>query len=215
MATSKFHHEEIFRGKDLVNRLADRMIVVCGVGAVGSNLIDGLSRQGFSSLRAIDFDRVETHNIGNQAYAEADVGALKAEALRNRTFRNVGVEIESHTQRLEAGNAKKLLKGAHLVVDAFDNSASRSLVQDECRARKTPCLHVGLFEDYAEVMWDQAYKVPQDVEGDVCDYPLARNLVVLATVVAAEEILDFCLAKKPRQANWTVTLKDLAVRRMK
>lgn len=211
MSHSKFHHEEIYRGKDLIAKLAKSKIVVCGAGALGSNLVDSITRQGFSSVKVIDFDRVETHNLGTQVYGEGDIGALKATALKNRVFRNVGVEIDAVSKKLDADNVKSLLKGADIVVDAFDNSASRKLIQDECRARKLVGLHMGLFADYGEIIWDQRYTVPKDVEGDVCDYPLARNLIMIVVSIAAEELLDYCLQKTPRLHNWTVTLKDLKV----
>jgi len=212
MSQSKFHHEEVYRGKDLVKKLSAYNITICGVGALGSNLVDNLARQGFSKIRIIDKDRIEQHNINTQVWGEMDVGALKTDALQTRIFRHVGVEIETQNKELVEKNAKSLLKNSDLAVDAFDNSQARQLVQNECRTRKIPCLHTGLFEDYGEVMWDEKYKVPQDVQGDVCDYPLARNLVLLVVAMATEEILDFCLATKPRKANWSVTLKDLAIR---
>ncbi len=185
---------------------------MCGAGTLGSNLIDTLTRQGFPNIRVIDKDRVETHNINTQVYGEKDVGALKVSALRNKVYSNVGVEIEIIEKELDAKNVKKFLKDSTLVIDAFDNTAARQLVQDECRARKMPCLHAGLFEDYGEVIWDGRYRVPKDGEGDVCDYPLARNLAMLVVCVAAEEVVDFCLSDKPRMGCWSVTLKDLAIR---
>jgi hypothetical protein len=83
-------------------------------------------------------------------------------------------------------------------------------VQEQCRALALPCLHVGLFADYAEVVWDEVYRVPNDVAGDVCDYPLARNLVLLAVAVASETLVRFVLAG--RRDNWSVTLADFAIR---
>jgi molybdopterin/thiamine biosynthesis adenylyltransferase len=103
-----------------------------------------------------------------------------------------------------------LLNGAGVVIDAFDNAASRQLVQDHCRAAGVPCLHVGLFEDYCEIVWDEHYRVPKDVAGDVCDYPLARNLVLLAVAIASEKVVDFALDGVRRQ--WSATLRDFAVR---
>lgn len=211
MANSKFHHEEIYRGADLIERLAVRSIVVCGDGAIGSNLIDTLVRQGFSKLRVIDMDRVETHNINTQVFEESDVGALKVAATQNRVFRTVGIEIDTVSKKLEKKNVKKLLKGADLVVDGFDNFESRQLVQEHCRMQNIPCLHAGLNTDYGEVVWGEIYMVPKAVDGDICDYPLARNLAVLVVSIAAEEIIDFCLADKPRRKSWRITLKDLKI----
>lgn len=212
-ARSKFHHEEIYRGKDFMKKLSTANITICGAGALGSNLVDTLARQGFSSIKVIDMDRVEVHNINTQVWGDMDVGAQKADALKNRIFRHVGTEITSVAKELTASNAKTLLKGASLVVDAFDNTPSRQLVQTICREQKLQCLHAGLFADYGEVIWDERYKVPPKSDGDVCDYPLARNLISIVVAITAEEILNF-LTPKPRRASWSVTLKDLAIRQL-
>jgi molybdopterin-synthase adenylyltransferase len=205
-----FHHERIYRGEAALARLAAARIVVCGAGAVGSNLTDNLARQGAANLRVIDRDRVEEHNVSTQLWSLEDVGTFKAETLRNALFRATGVEIEAVPKELSEKNVRKLLGEADLVVDGFDNSASRKLVTKQCAASGTACLHVGLSADYAEVIWNEGYRVPADVAGDVCDYPLARNLVLMAAAVAAETILRFLTAgvKESR----TITMRDFAVR---
>jgi molybdopterin/thiamine biosynthesis adenylyltransferase len=206
----KFHHEQLYRGAAPLARLADTRLILCGAGALGSHLADNLARQGFGSLRLIDRDRVEEHNIGTQIYGEGDIGAWKAEVLRNRIFRATGMEAEAVTKELGERNARTLLTGADVVVDTFDNSASRRLVQEFCRTQRVACLHVGLFADYAEVIWDGHYRVPADVLGDVCDYPLARNLVLLAVAIASETLLRFVL--DGTRGEWSATLRDFTVR---
>jgi molybdopterin-synthase adenylyltransferase len=205
-----YHHERLYRGADLVARLGAIPLTLCGAGALGSLLADNLARQGVRRWKVIDRDRIEEHNAGTQLYGQSEVGAWKVEALRARLFRAVGVEIEAIAKELNDRNARSLLKGSGIVVDAFDNSAARRLVQEHCRAAAIPCLHVGLNTDYAEVIWDRDYRVPNDVGGDVCDYPLARNLVLLAVAVASESLLRF--VQDGRQAGWSITLGDFAVR---
>jgi molybdopterin/thiamine biosynthesis adenylyltransferase len=102
------------------------------------------------------------------------------------------------------------LQDGGLVIDTFDNSKSRRLVQEQCRALQLSCLHVGLYADYGEVIWDEHYRVPGDVGGDVCDYPLARNLVLLVIAVASEAVVRFAL--KGVRHDLTVTLRDFAIR---
>ena len=194
-----------------MQRLASAKITLCGVGALGSNLADTLARQGVKDFHLIDKDRVEEQNIGTQIYFRAEVGAWKVEVLRNRLFRTTGIEVESVNNELTAGNANKLLKEGGLIVDLFDNSSSRKLVQETSRHLSLPCLHVGVNDGYAEVIWDEDYRVPADVPGEVCEYPLARNLILLAVTVAAETIVRF-FAEGIRE-SWTITLKDLSIRR--
>jgi molybdopterin/thiamine biosynthesis adenylyltransferase len=206
----KFHHEAIYRGADELAKLAGQHLTFCGAGALGSQLADNLARQGVRHLRVIDRDRVEEHNVSTQLYGESDVGAWKVEVLRQRLFRATGVEIEAMRKELDARMARTLLQDGGLVLDTFDNSASRQLVQEQCRALNLPCLHVGLYADYGEVIWDERYRVPRDVAGDVCDYPLARNLVLLVVAVASETVVRYALTGV--RQDHSVTLRDFAIR---
>lgn len=163
-----FHHEALYRGADALDRLGQIRLTVCGAGAVGSNLVDNLTRQGVRQVTVIDFDRVEAHNVGTQTYAEGDVGAFKVEVLQAEVFRAVGVEINAVCQRLTARNVTKLLTQADLVIDGFDNHTSRALVTKHCRAAGLPCLHVGLSADYAEVIWNEGYRGPATWSRQTC-----------------------------------------------
>jgi molybdopterin/thiamine biosynthesis adenylyltransferase len=207
-----FYHEALYRGDDALARLGQARLLVCGVGAVGSNLVDSLVRQGFRRVTIIDCDRVEAHNVSTQTYAESDVGVFKVDVLQTEVFRVVGVEIDTVRQRLTARNVARLLKKADLVVDGFDNHASRALVTEHCRAEGIPCLHVGLSADYAEVLWNEDYRVPRDVadeNADVCDYALARNLIQFAVALASEAIVRFVLHGEKQ--NHSFTLRDLQI----
>jgi molybdopterin/thiamine biosynthesis adenylyltransferase len=206
----KFHHELLYRGEAIAKKLASVRVTLCGAGALGSNLADTLARQGFQKLRVIDRDRVEEHNVSTQTYGESDVGAWKVDVLRNQLFRGVGLEIEGINKELSDRTAAKYLKESDVIIDTFDNSLSRALVQSHCRAAKLSCLHAGLFADYGEVIWDERYRVPSDVGQDVCDYPLARNLVLLTVSVAAETLLRYVATGQ--QQDWSITLGDFAVR---
>lgn len=209
-----FLHETLYRGEAAIAKLAALRICICGAGAVGSNLADNLARQGAASLRLIDHDRVEAHNISTQMYGEADVGALKVEALRNHLFRVCGIEAAPARKKLAPDNARKLLADCDLIVDALDNAGSRQCVQDHARASGAACLHVGMYEDYCEIVWDEQYRVPADARGnrDVCDYALARNLVLLATAIASEVIIRW--AGDGQRQSFSGTLRDFAIEPM-
>jgi len=206
----KFHHEELYRGADLSQKLAAVRVTLCGAGALGSNLADTLARQGFRQIRVVDRDRIEQHNVSTQLYGEGDVGAWKVEVLRSQLFRCTRIEIEAINKELDARTAAKFLKDSDVVLETFDNSASRRLVKDHCQQAGIACLHAGMFADYAEVIWSERYRVPGDVGQDVCDYPLARNLVLLTVAVAAETLLRYL--DSGARDNWSITLRDFAVR---
>lgn len=210
MSQNLFHHEQIYRG-DL--KAFQKRIAICGCGALGSNLADTLARQGFPFVRLIDDDRVERHNISTQVWELSDVGQLKTTALQAHIYRNTEFMYSTAKGRLTSSSVKKLLKDIDLVVDCFDNAESRQILFDYGKENGLSVVHAGLFEDYGEVIWNNRYRVPVATGGiDVCDYPLARNIITITVSVLADEIVRFCLGKQT--GNWGLTLNDFGARKL-
>ncbi|WP_201782658.1 ThiF family adenylyltransferase [Calothrix sp. 336/3] len=207
---SIFFHEQLHRTPELIQKMREFPVTVCGGGALGGNITENLARSGFAKLRVIDRDRIEERNLSTQPYYRSDIGAYKAKILTNSLYRALGVTIDGQTKELTAQNAGQLLGNSSLVVDTFDNSGSRQAVTDFCTHSPIPCLHVGLASGYGEILWNSVYRVPSPANDDVCDYPLARNLVNLVVAVACEVIITFIATGK--QQNYTVTLGDFAVK---
>ncbi len=203
-------YESLYRGADALEILGAARIVICGAGALGSQLADNLARHGSANLRVIDHDRVEEHNIGTQIFDRSEIGAPKAETVAARVFRATGWEIESFNKTIDEKSVAKLLRGADIVVDCLDNSAGRALLTDYCRAQALDCLHLGVNTDYGEAKWNENYLVPGDVAGvGACDYPLARNLLLLVVAIGSESLLR-CLWNKEKR-DWSVTLGDFQI----
>lgn len=205
-------HEILYRDEAILKKFGALHISICGAGSLGANLTESLARHGFLYLTVIDRDRVEVHNLANQPYFLADVGAFKATILANYLYRAVGVEIVERSVELTSKNSCKLLQDSDLVVDTFDNATSRQLVRDTCLNLNIPCLHLGMSGDgYGEAVWDSGYRIPQDqtIEDDPCNYPLARNLVQLLVAVGCEVIIRYVLENK--KENYNVTLKDFHI----
>lgn len=207
---SIFYREQLHRSPEVVTRLRELPVTVCGAGALGANITESLARAGFARLRVIDRDRVEERNLSTQPFQASDLGAPKAKILAHALYRAVRAEVEPCIAELSADNIEKLLGPSALVVDAFDNSGSRQAVRDYCHDRGIACLHAGLAGDYAEVIWNEIYRVPSAAQDDVCDYPLARNLVMLTVSVACEAIMAY--AATGEHLSYTITLRDLAVK---
>lgn len=208
----EFLHETILRGQQAIEQLAKFHVVLCGVGAIGSNLAEHLARQGFKKLTIVDFDKIEEHNIGTQSYYSDSIGMLKTVALQNQLYRIAKTPAIAINREIMNHNIRAPLHGADLVIDSFDRSPAREAIKLYCRAQKVPCLHVGLNENYAEVIWNEQYRVPKETGVDVCDYPLSRNIVALAVVVASEVIVNFALLGERK--SYCITLKDFKIERM-
>src|SRR6478672_5521237 len=176
---SIFFHEQLYRSAAVMSQIKNFPVTVCGAGALGANITESLARSGFCQLKVIDRDRIEERNLSTQPYYRSDIGAFKAKILANNLYRALGVSIEAHSKELTPANADRLLANSATVIDTFDNSVGRQAVKDCCASVSFPCVHVGLAADYSEIIWNQHYRVPSAANDDVCDYPLARNLVML------------------------------------
>jgi hypothetical protein len=217
--SSFFLHETIYR--DMLPA-ADQRVTICGVGALGANLTETLARMGMRNLRVIDRDRVEAHNLSTQPWTQQDVGAPKARVLAHALYRAVGARVEPQHVELTAVNAAKLLAGSAVVVDAFDNVASRQAVAEAANTLGVPCLHIALAAtgDYGCGLWDGAYtstaderrlakeggEQPASIVRD-CDYPLTRPLALLVANAASEVLVRYLLDGSTQ--GFEVTLRDL------
>jgi tRNA A37 threonylcarbamoyladenosine dehydratase len=205
-----FIHEKEYRGDQLLKKIAGTNLFFCGVGAVGSNACDNMCRTGFQKIIAIDFDRVTDHNRSNQIWGRRDVGQLKVAALKTAMFNSMGVTITDIARKLDSSNISKYIKKDYLVIDGFDNPESRALVHEHCKNNQIPCLHIGLNKDVAEISWNDVYRVPKAVTGlDVCEYPLARNIVMMSVVVGVESIIRYLATGA--QESYFITLGDLKI----
>ena len=199
-------HESLYRGN--IDNRASKLITVCGVGALGSWLVEILVRQGYNGITVIDKDKVENTNLGTQNYCKADVGRSKAVQCANNMIKKISSKVVPIAKELNKSNAKSMLKGSDLVIDVFDDALSRQVVMDVCNELSIPCLHAGMSTDgYSEVCWNEKYKVtaPKTTAGVApCDYPLAANLVSFTVVLLAEMVNKFLDAgiKKSVEFTW-------------
>ncbi|TAG17982.1 MAG: ThiF family adenylyltransferase [Oscillatoriales cyanobacterium] len=201
---SIFFHEQLYRSAAVMSLIKNFPVTVCGAGALGANIVESLARSGFCQLRVVDRDRIEERNLSTQPYYRSDIGAFKAKILANHLYRALSVSIDAHSKELTPANVDRLLANSALAIDTFE------AVKDYCASASIPCVHVGLAADYSEIIWNQHYRVPSAANDDVCDYPLARNLVMLTVSVACEVIVTFAATQE--QQNLTCTIKDFAVK---
>ncbi|MGI9174552.1 MAG: HesA/MoeB/ThiF family protein [Rhodothermales bacterium] len=202
-------HETRYRTASAMARLGEARVAVCGAGALGGNLAESLARSGIRRLTLIDHDRVEPHNLPTQPYTLDDIGASKADVLADALYRAVEADITPHTVTLDATNADALLRGHDLIIDGFDNHAARKAVAEWGIQTSADVLHTGLADGFAEVVWNEIYRVPSARQEDVCDYPLTRTLALLAANLACEVALRFLISDV--RESFTLTLADLRI----
>lgn len=172
-------------------------IVFCGVGALGSTAAV-LCRNLEATLVFIDFDRVESKNLFAQAFVKQSVGKNKAEALKLQLLNFHGVKAESVGVRVTAENVATLCRDASLIVDCFDNAASRAVLSLHAREAGTPLLHAAVTGDgtFGIVRWDERFVPdPEDVVGQAtCEGGEHLPLIGLLGATIARTIQDFVKA---------------------
>lgn len=141
-------------GNDGIQRLAAATVGVVGAGALGGAVAISLTAAGVGHLRIIDSDRVELSNLPRQtAYATADVGRPKVEALAERLKAlNPSMTPDTRFERLDADNVSDFVNGCDVVVDCTDNGATMTMVADAARAASLPCVLGGVAGRQAQVM---------------------------------------------------------------
>jgi molybdopterin/thiamine biosynthesis adenylyltransferase len=109
-------------------------IAVIGAGGIGSAVIPALAGAGVGKLTIVDSDVVELTNLHRQPlFAESHAGQQKAAlAAAFVSELNSFVETRSIQERIDVGNAVKILGGHDLIIDGSDNFATRLAVSDAC-----------------------------------------------------------------------------------
>jgi len=137
-------------------RIRSARVLICGCGALGCAVADGLTRAGLGYLRIVDRDFVELSNLQRQVlFAETDVtsGLPKAVAAAQRLAKiNSQVEIDPVVADVNSGNVLGLARDVDLIVDGLDNFETRFLVNDAAMELSKPWVYAGCLGSHGQVM---------------------------------------------------------------
>ena len=130
--------EEIGYGGQL--KLKNAKICVVGVGGLGNPITSRLVAMGLGKLRIIDRDVIELSNLHRQTmYDESDVGQIKVEVATKKLQRlNPDCDIESLAISVNEYNAKEIIDGCDVVIDALDSVNARYALNKACIEKNIP-----------------------------------------------------------------------------
>lgn len=144
------------RELELQGRLHEAIVVILGVGGLGSWTAAALACAGIGSLLLVDDDTVELSNLNRQLlFARSDVGRPKVQAAADALGRfNPELNIETRQMRMAStGDVASLLDGAHFVVETADSpiySIGR-WVNDACTHAGIPHISAGQFPPFIRI----------------------------------------------------------------
>ena len=153
-------------GREGQEKLQAATIIIAGVGALGSSMAEMLARAGVGTLRLVDRDYLELHNLQRQSlYTEADVeSGLPKAAAAAKHIRDINSEIiveervaditpENILDLLSASQSKiqslpsnevKGPKSKIVLLDGTDNLQTRYLLNDACIELGIPWVYSGV-----------------------------------------------------------------------
>jgi len=161
-------------GDEVMSRIAEKRVIIFGVGGVGSWCAESLVRSGIRKLTLVDSDRVCTTNINRQLMATTKtVGQVKVDALKERLLTiNPSAEITALQQIFTADTAESFDIGSYdYIIDAIDSLKDKALLilmATQTQAKFFSSMGAALKLDPTRIKITQFWKV----QGD----PLARAL---------------------------------------
>lgn len=135
----KFIRLEKVIGKDNLNKLKNKSVLVLGCGGVGGYVVEALARSGIGTLILVDFDKVDESNINRQIIAlDSTIGKLKVDVLEERIKDiNNKCKVIKIAKFIDTENVEKLFEyQIDYLVDACDFVPTKKSVIKECLQRK-------------------------------------------------------------------------------
>lgn len=123
-----FQRTELLLGKSFMHRVAEKKVIVFGIGGVGSWCAESLVRSGIKHLTIVDSDRICITNINRQLMATTKtVGKVKIDILRDRLLEiNPKAEITA-LQRIYSPetHGSFALETYDYIIDAIDSLSNK------------------------------------------------------------------------------------------
>lgn len=130
MRTNKgiFQRTALLFGKEKMEEIASKRVIIFGIGGVGSWCAESLVRSGIHDLTLVDSDRICITNINRQLHATMEtVGEVKSEALKKRLLGiNPEAAITAIQKIYNASNHDLFnLESYDYIIDAIDSLGSK------------------------------------------------------------------------------------------
>ncbi|MDD2540543.1 MAG: tRNA threonylcarbamoyladenosine dehydratase [Desulfuromonadaceae bacterium] len=143
MPLHRFSRTELLIGTEGLSTLADKHVMICGIGGVGSYAAEALGRSGIGRITLVDFDDICLTNINRQIHAlSSTVGQHKVDVMAARLRDiNPAAEIIPIKAFFSSENAAQLLAPRpDYVLDAIDHFTAKASLITICREQEIPII---------------------------------------------------------------------------
>ena len=139
----RFQRQALLTGKGATEALADKHVIVFGVGGVGGYCCEALARCGIGSLTLVDNDVVSLSNINRQIIAlTSTVGQYKTDVMAKRINDiNPDCIVTTHNTFLTPENLADFhLEKVDYVADCIDTVTSKLALAEFCFKNGIPVI---------------------------------------------------------------------------
>lgn len=132
-------NQDALSSEDQIRLLKSRVLLV-GLGGLGGQVLEQLTRAGVGRIRAADGDRFEESNLNRQLLATSGgLGTFKTEAAINRACQaNPATEVEPLKMFLDEHVFDSACDGIDLVIDALGGLTHRVQLFDAAARARLP-----------------------------------------------------------------------------
>lgn len=124
---NRFQREELLIGKESIEKLKIKKVIVFGIGGVGSFVVEALARAGVGNFILVDKDVVDITNINRQLIAlESTLGMPKVEVAQKRILDiNPKANVEIYKEFFMPTTVGILDETIDYIVDAVDTVTAK------------------------------------------------------------------------------------------
>ncbi len=139
-----YDRTKLVLGDDGVEKLKKKHIIICGIGGVGSYVLEACARIGINNITVVDKDVVDVTNINRQLLAlNSTINMPKVEVAKNRVLDiNKEAHIKAVKDNITKENIAQILKQENIsyVIDAVDNFEAKISIIKYCKEKNIKCI---------------------------------------------------------------------------
>jgi len=154
MSDDRYSRQTLFTpiGEKGQQKLAEKHVLIIGLGALGSGSAEILARSGVGELTIVDRDYIEWSNLQRQQlYTETDAKNRLPKAIaakRHLETINSEITINAHVLDVTPEEMEKLIVGVDLMLDATDNFDIRMIMNDISQKHQIPWIYGSIVGSY-------------------------------------------------------------------